>query len=114
MIQKMITRAFAARNAAHIEHWKTKNGEQHRALGEFYDGVIDAVDKYVEAHQGLFGIVGKVPGEDKDVTEMLRNEMLWLCENRSAIAKDIPALENILDEMCALYLTTLYKLDNLR
>lgn len=114
MIEKMIARAFAARNAAHIEHWKTKNGEQHRALGEFYDGIIDSVDKYVEAHQGLFGIIGKVPGESKDVTEDLRQEMLWLCENRSAIARDIPALKNILDEMCGLYLTTLYKLDNLR
>jgi hypothetical protein len=37
-----------------------------------------------------------------------------LIENRSKIAKDIPALENLLDEMAAVYMKTLYKIENLR
>ena len=110
MIKDLITRQFEIRNRAHREHWATKNGEQHRALGEFYDGVIDGLDKYVEAYQGVFGTVEK----SKDATQDIRDELVWLCENRSKVAKDIPALENILDELCGLYMTTLYKLENLR
>jgi uncharacterized protein Yka (UPF0111/DUF47 family) len=110
MILELIQRSFDIRNAAHREHWATKNGEQHRALGEFYDGVISGLDKYVEAYQGVFGTVEK----SKDVTERIRKELIWLSENRSMISKEIPALENIIDELCGMYMTTLYKLENLR
>lgn len=118
MVEEMIARVFAARDAAHLEHWRTKNGEEHRALGDFYDGVIDKVDKYVEAHQGAFGLVGDVKLEQTKstgkISEFLRDEMVWLTENRSQIARSIPALENLLDDLTGLYLTTLYKLENLR
>ena len=56
----------------------------------------------------------KAPDGVPDIAAMLRDEMLWLIENRSKIAKDVPALENLLDEMAAVYMKTLYKLDNLR
>jgi hypothetical protein len=77
-IEDLIDKMFESRNDAHIEHWKTKNGEVHRALGSYYDDII------------------------------------WLNENRSKIAKNIPALENIIDELTGLHMTTLYKLENLR
>lgn len=114
MVEQLINKLFAARTAAHIAHWKTKSYSQHQALGHFYDEVIDAVDKYVEAHQGAFGIVGKVEGEQPDIMQVIRDDILWINENRAAIARDIPALENILDEISALHMQTLYKLENLR
>jgi hypothetical protein len=114
MVEELIDKMFAARNAAHIEHWKTKNGEVHRALGEYYDKVIDIIDKYVEAHQGTFGIVGEVKGEMADVPQEIHDLIIWLNENRSKIAREVPALENILDELTGMHMTTLYKLENLR
>ena len=114
MVEELINKMFAARNAAHIEHWKTKNGEVHRALGKYYENVIDVLDKYVEAHQGTFGIVGQVDGEMSDVPQEINDLIIWLNENRSKIARDVPALENILDELNGLHMTTLYKLENLR
>ena len=114
MVEELIEKIFAIRNAAHIAHWKTKSYSEHQALGEFYDGVIDSIDKYIEAHQGAFGIVGKVEGEEKDVKQMIRDDILWINENRSKIARDVPALENILDELNGLHMKTLYKLENLR
>ena len=33
-----------------------------------------------------------------------------IAENRSEIADDNAAIENILDDLCALYLSTIYKL----
>jgi hypothetical protein len=114
MVEELINKVFAARTAAHIAHWKTKSYAQHEALGEFYDDVIDALDKYIEAHQGGFGLVGKVDGEAKDITQMIRDEMLWINENRAKIARGVPALENILDEISSLHMKALYKLENLR
>lgn len=114
MIEKLIEKMFSARDASHIRHWKTNSYSQHQALGDYYDDVIDTLDKYVEAYQGTFGIIGEVVGEEKDVAKMINDDIIWLNENRSKLAKGIPALENILDELTALHMKTLYKLENLR
>lgn len=114
MLDKLIIRAFKTRNAAHAQHWTTKSFAQHEALGEFYEDLITSLDKYVEAYQGTFGQMKKAPEQVTDTTEMLRGEMIWLIEHRSEIAKNVPALENILDEMSAVYMKALYKLENLR
>ena len=114
MLDKLIIRAFKARNAAHAEHWTTKSFAQHEALGEFYEDLVKSLDKYVEAYQGTFGQMKKSPEQVADTTAMLREEMIWLIEHRSEIAKSVPALENILDEMSSVYMKALYKLENLR
>ena len=44
MIEELIAKVFEARNAAHLEHWRTKSYAEHQALGDFYDGIIDIVD----------------------------------------------------------------------
>jgi hypothetical protein len=112
MIKDLIQRMFAARNAAHLEHWKTNSYAQHKALGGYYENVIEKVDDLIEAYQGAFGLVGM--SETNDVVKMINDELIWLNENRSAICKGVPALENILDDLTALHMSTLYKLENLR
>lgn len=115
MIDKLIERGFKLRNTAHLAHWAaTGEGSfaRHQALGEFYEALIEQLDKYVEAHQGAFGPAVKEPAED--ATAALRQDMLWITEHRAEIARGVPALENILDELVGLHLRTLYKLENLR
>jgi|TARA_R110002126_G_scaffold57859_3_gene153128 hypothetical protein len=114
MIEELIDKTFKLRDAAHIAHWKTKSYSEHKALGHFYEDVIDDLDKLIEAYQGVFGIVEKIEGEKKDVASEIKDQILWINENRSNIAGNIPALENIVDELTALHMTTLYKLENLR
>ena len=114
MIEKLIERMFASRNAAHIEHWKTKSYATHKALGKFYEDVIDSLDKYVEAHQGTFGIVGDIKGEVDNAAKQIHDDIIWLNKNRDEITKGIPALENIIDEITGLHMQTLYKLENLK
>lgn len=111
MVEQLIERMFDLRNAAHLEHWKTDSYAQHVALGDFYDSVIELTDKYVEAHQGTFGIIET---ESKDVAKMISDEIIWLNDNRAEIAQGVPALENIIDELSGLHMKTLYKLENLR
>lgn len=114
MIEKLIDRVFKARNAAHARHWTTDSYAQHEALGDFYDDVIEALDKYVESHQGVFGQLKKAPQEVPDVAELLRDDILWLTENRSGVSAGVPMLENIIDEMTAVYTRALFKIENLR
>lgn len=117
MIEELIAKVFAARNAAHLEHWRTKSFAAHMALGDFYDSVIDIVDTLVEAYQGNFGIIGKVPDveqiHNESCIKCLNDQVAWIAKNRSEIAQEVDSLENIVDELTGLYLKTLYKLENL-
>lgn len=116
MLNELIAKIFADRDSAQLAHWDTTNGEFHRALGEFYVSVIELVDRLVECSIAAFGKIGAVKTEDRnaeDLADRLSNTVIWLCENKEKIDKGIPALDNILAELCELYLHTVYKLRNL-
>lgn len=117
MIEQLISRSLAIRNTAHLAHWKTDSYAEHVALGDFYDGIVDLLDKLVEAYQGFFGLIGDVnipaTKTSTDIVKALSVEAAWINVNREEIAKEVSALENIVDEISGLYLTTLYKLKNL-
>lgn len=117
MIEEMISMCFKTRNQAHLSHWKTKSFAEHKALGHFYEDLIGLLDKLVEACQGSKSIIGHVnlacKDESVEIIKNLTDDANWISRNRSKIAHGVPALENILDEIVALYLTTLYKIKNL-
>lgn len=117
MIEQLVPKVFAARNAAHLEHRATGSYAQHVALGDFYDGVIDLVDKLVEAYQGNFGKIKVQELEDDeegDILAMLDRDVVWINDHRADIANGVAALENIVDELTGLHLSTIYKLRNLK
>lgn len=114
MIAKLVERIFKARNEAHVQHWTTSSYAEHKTLGEYYEDVIEKLDDLVEAHQGTFGLIKELPDQTESMIKVLNEEMLWLNENREKIANNIPALENIIDELTGLHAKTLYKLENLR
>jgi hypothetical protein len=118
MIVDLIQRVFCTRNCVHLAHWRTKSFAQHEALGSFYDDIIDGIDKLVEAYMGASGSVideFDVPTTKpaKDILKHLSGEVAWINEHREHIADEIPALENIVDEITAIYLKTIYKLKQL-
>ena len=114
MITEIIQKSFDLRNQSHARHWTTDSYSEHQALGDFYDGLIDLLDKYVESYIGTFGKNEAIPDDNTKITDAIREQLVWLNENRSEISNGIPALENILDEMAGLYMSTLFKLENLR
>lgn len=116
MIEELVEKVFAARNEAHIAHWATKSYAEHVALNEFYDNIIDLVDKLVEAYQGCYGLihVTKLDTDlEKDILYWLNEDVKWIAENREEISGGVRSLENIIDEISDQYLTTIYKLENL-
>lgn len=120
MLEELIARVFATRNAAHIAHWKAKGPgsyARHTALGDFYEGIVGKLDGIVEMHQGAFGLIANVKAADalgSDIIKHLEEEAQWLGENREEIADENPAIENAIDDLAALYWQTLYKLKHLQ
>ena len=120
MIEQLISRVFYARNVAHFEHWRAKgvgSFAKHMALGSFYDDVIDAIDKLVEAHQGAFDLIGNIPApktSDGDVLKLLETDAAWIEENHEDVCQGNRAVGNLVDGVTEVYLSTIYKLRNLK
>lgn len=120
MIEQLISRVFYARNAAHFQHWRatgTGSYAKHQALGSFYDDVIDAIDDLVEAYQGAFELVGNIPAPTdikEDILDLLEADAAWLEKNHEAICKGNRAVANLIDSLTGVYLSTIYKLRNLK
>ena len=118
MLEQLIARVFYARNLAHWNHWRTDSYAQHKALGAFYDDVIDAVDALVEAYQGAFELVGNIPApttsKGTDVLKTLKDDSKWIEKNHEDICKGNRAVANLIDELNGVYLSTIYKLRHLK
>jgi hypothetical protein len=115
MIGNLIATLFLSRDVAHREHLKTTSYAAHMALGDFYDEVVDLADSLAEAYQGRFGIIENIPylsdTMQGDITDKLAAYLKVVEHIRyEAVGKEESALQNIVDEVVALFLSTLYKL----
>ena len=117
MIEILIAKVFATRNAVHLYHWKTKSYAQHVALGDLYEALISNLDAVVECHQGAFNPVKitELPALvlPKDIIKHLEEEVTWIELNAEEICQSIEATENLLANLTGSYFTTIYKLKNL-
>jgi DNA-binding ferritin-like protein len=120
MIEQLISRVFYARNVAHYEHWRatgTGSFSRHMALGSFYEEVIEAIDDLVEAYQGAFDLIGSIPAPEapkNDILKLLQADADWIEENHEDICKGNRAVANLIDSLTGVYLSTIYKLRNLK
>jgi hypothetical protein len=101
--------------AAHILHFQATSYAEHVALGEYYDGMSDLVDDFVEQYQGLYSVI-KDYGDDDDAkpksAEAYLSALLDEVETLRG-ASGFPThttLQNKVDEIVALIAQTLYKL----
>jgi hypothetical protein len=106
---------FLARDVAHSVHLNTRSYSKHKALGKFYDGVIDLTDKFAEAYQGRHGLIGPIAlmsaKNTSNILDFLQGQMdeIDKCRYEVCDKTDTP-LQNIIDEISGLYLSTIYKL----
>ena len=63
MVEELINRMFKARNAAHIRHWKTDSYSEHKALGHYYDDLIDKDKPIPEefVHDVMWSLMVELP-----------------------------------------------------
>ena len=106
---------FLGRDVAHSVHLNTRSYAKHVALNTFYDEIVDLAYKFAEAYQGRHGLIGaislqstKKPG---NIVEFLQDQLEEIESTRyKVVDKSDTPLQNIIDEIVGLYLSTLYKL----
>lgn len=106
---------FLARDVAHSVHLNTRSFAKHSALNSFYDEIVDLADKFAEAYQGRHGLIGPISlmsaKKTTNVVEFLEDSLADIEKMRyEVVEKTDTALQNIIDEIVGLYLSTLYKL----
>ena len=106
---------FLARDVAHSVHLNTRSYAKHKALKGFYEGVVDLADTLAEAYQGRRGLIGPISlmsaKKTNNILEFLEGQLADIEEMRyKVVDKSDTALQNIIDEIVALYLSTIYKL----
>lgn len=113
--EQFVSLTLLARDMAHLAHWKTKSYAEHKALGAFYDEVLELIDGFVEQYQGYYArrmdIDRQGENGNGDIRKALDYQVEWIEKNRFEICdKDESALQNTIDEVVRLYQTTLYLL----
>ena len=109
----LIGHLFLARDVTHSVHLNTRSYAKHKALGGFYEKIIDLADDLAEAYQGRYGLIGPITlhsaKKTNNVVDFLEDSLEEVRKERKEY-KDDTALQNIIDEIEGLYLSTLYKL----
>jgi hypothetical protein len=106
---------FLARDVAHSVHLNTRSFSKHMALNTFYDTTIDHADAFAEAYQGRHGLIGPISlhsaKKTTNIIEFLESSLAEVEEMRYKVAKkEDTSLQQLIDNIVELYLTTLYKL----
>ena len=106
---------FLGRNVAHSVHLNTRSYSKHVALNTFYDSVIDVADAFAEAYQGRYGLIGQIPipatRKTSNIVEFLQDQLAEIEKGRYDVCdKSDSTLQQLIDNIIELYLTTLYKL----
>jgi hypothetical protein len=103
-----------SRTQAHIYHLQTESFAAHKALQEYYEGIVDLIDGLVETYQGRYGILrgytmGSQIKEDDNATMYFEG----LCKFVETIRTKVPQdsyIQNEIDNVVGLIESTKYKL----
>lgn len=114
--EELLCEMLEASAQAKVFHWQTSSFAEHEAMGEFYEGFNDLMDKFIEAYQGCYGRI--MMGCDLEVKPYTMDApVAFLSSFKDYISGGArmcvlgnTALSNILDEINGLVEQTLYRL----
>jgi DNA-binding ferritin-like protein len=106
---------FLARDVTHSVHLNTRSYSKHKALQKFYDNIIEVADDFAEAYQGRHGLIGPISlmsaKKTSNVIEFLESQLAEIEAARyDVVDKADTTLQQLIDNIVQLYLSTLYKL----
>ena len=107
---------FHSGTNAHFMHLQTKSYSEHKALGRYYESVIDLADRWAEAYQGCYQVIDSYPSD----FHIAKRPLIYIEKIKDfvdGIRKVLPddsQLQNIIDEIMELLDSTCYKLKNLK
>jgi hypothetical protein len=113
--EKFIGMLFLARDVTHSVHLNTRSYSKHKTLQKFYENIIDRADSFAEAYQGRHGLIGPIAlmsaKKTENVVAFLEDQLAELEAMRYDVCDKADApLQNLIDGIIELYLSTLYKL----
>ena len=113
----MFSKLFEARDFAHHAHLRSKSYAEHKALGSFYEDVIELADTFYETYAGQYGqvdfAVSAFP-KNSNVISYMESLAKNLIDGHSLLNEKDTHLHNILDEIVGLVYRTTYKLKYLK
>ena len=117
-IGELVGTLFLSREIAHRAHLKTTSFAEHKTLNDFYNEVVEVADSITEAYQGRNGIID-IPFMPNEYNGSIADTLQSLLDciegmRYNAVPQDDTAIQNLIDEAVALFLSTLYKLRTLK
>lgn len=117
-LAKFLGTLMSSRNQAHIFHLQTPSFAAHKALEDYYDGIIDLIDSYAEMAQGRYGIIKGYQMstqlfEDDSAVKYFMGLQKFVDTVRQTLPQD-GELNNTVDEISGLISSTIYKLKFLK
>lgn len=110
-----IGKLFQSRDVIHLAHLKTTSFAAHKAMNEYYDGILGHVDDITEALQGqeskLLNISIPASQAEDPITHLTGIKAMLLTWREDT---NIEWLKNQIDECSTLVASTLYKLKFLK
>jgi DNA-binding ferritin-like protein len=120
ILGQFISTLFASRTQAHIFHLQTNSFAAHKALNKYYDRIIDFADGIAESIQGKYGIITGYSNidllEGNDCNEVIKYFTaleMYVERARQTMPQD-SYIQNQIDEVVALIVSTIYKLKFLK
>ena len=115
MIEDLLATLFLSRDIAHKLHLNSRSFAEHEALGSFYEDIVGLADKLGELYIGRHNKDLDIPLLDDETDEgavkVLERHLKIIEDSRyEAVQKTDTAIQNHIDEIVSLYLSTLYKL----
>jgi hypothetical protein len=106
---KFIGLLFQSRDMMHLQHLQTTSFAEHKALGHYYDEILELTDSFTEKYFGRNKRIPIVIPESKAMNAMdhLKSIQALIEGERNNYPSD---LQNIMDEMLGLVNKTLYLL----
>jgi len=111
-VAMFVATLFHSGTNAHFFHLSTNSYSQHKALGHFYEDIIELADDYAEAYMGCYSQIKSFPNNyhlPKEPVGYIESLKKYVDD----ASKDLPqeqALINIVAEIQQLIDSTLYKL----
>jgi hypothetical protein len=112
---EMVCNILHSRNQAHVFHLQTQSFAEHKALNDYYDGVVALFDGIVESYQGKYGIIKNFKTfkieqyrNGKKTISYFERLLDIIEENRDSV--DDSYLQNQIDTVQELINSTIYKL----
>ena len=114
-VSAFVSMLFASRTQAHVFHLQTRSFAMHKALDDYYHGIVEHADDLIEACQGRYGIVTGYTNADvvfegdEQVVPYFTELQGQIDAQRTGLPQE-SELQNIVDNIADLVDSTLYKL----